>query len=31
MDSIFDPNIVSVLHLGTKEGEEDIAGQVFEK
>ena len=29
--AIFDPNLVSVLHYGTKEGEEDKIGQVFEK
>ncbi len=29
--AIFDPNLVSILHYGTKEGEEDKIGQVFEK
>jgi len=29
--SIFDPSIVSVLHYGTKFGEEDRAGEVYEK
>ena len=29
--SIFDPNIVSILHYGCETGKEDVAGQVFEK